>query len=103
MEFSGYDSSLNRRRLDAIARAARGYLREPAGLVLQEEWFGWRPMTVDDLPLIGPAPTLPGLWLATGHGMMGMGMSAITGLLLADLLTGRAPCIDPAPVSPSRF
>jgi D-amino-acid dehydrogenase len=103
MEFSGYDDSLNRRRLDAIVRAARGYLREPTGPVLLEEWFGWRPMTVDDLPVIGAAPRLPGLWLATGHGMMGMGMSAVTGLLLADLLLGRPPCIDPTPVSPTRF
>ena len=103
MEFSGYDATLNRRRLDAIARAACGYLREPTGAILQEEWFGWRPMSVDDLPLIGPVATTPGLWLATGHGMMGMGMSAVTGLLLADLLCGREPCVDPAAVSPARF
>ncbi|CAN5209413.1 FAD-dependent oxidoreductase [soil metagenome] len=102
MEFSGYDDTLNRRRLDAITRAARGYLREPVGLVLQEEWFGWRPMTVDDLPLLGAVPGRPGLWLATGHGMMGMGMSAISGLLVADLLCGRTPSIDPVSVRPSR-
>jgi len=103
MEFSGYDATLNRRRLDAIARAARGYLREPTGPVLQEEWFGWRPMSVDDLPLIGPVASKPGLWLATGHGMMGMGMSAATGLLLTDLLCGRDPCVNPAGFSPNRF
>lgn len=103
MEFSGYDARLNRTRLDAIVRAARGYLREPTGPVLQEEWFGWRPMTLDDLPLVGRAPGRDGLWLATGHGMMGMGLSAITGKLLSELLTGAAPGIDPAPVRPSRF
>lgn len=103
MEFSGYDATLNRTRLDALVRAARGYLREPTGPVLQEEWFGWRPMTVDDMPLVGRAPTREGLWLATGHGMMGMGMSAITGKLLAELMTGATPGIDPAPVRPGRF
>jgi D-amino-acid dehydrogenase len=60
-------------------------------------------MTYDDLPLLGPAPRLRSLWLATGHGMMGLGMSAVTGELLADLICGRAPAFDPAPVSAMRF
>jgi D-amino-acid dehydrogenase len=103
MEFSGYDQRLNRTRLDAIVGAARGYLREPTGPVLQEEWYGWRPMTPDDLPLVGRAPGRDGLWLATGHGMMGMGMSAITGQLLAALLAGTPTPTDPLPVDPARF
>jgi D-amino-acid dehydrogenase len=103
MEFSGYDDSLNRLRLDALERAAREYLREPTGAERREEWYGWRPMTYDDLPIIGRAPRHENLWLATGHGMMGMGMSAITGLLVADLMTGRPPSLDPGPSSPSRF
>jgi D-amino-acid dehydrogenase len=103
MEFSGYDARLNRTRLDAIVRAARAYLREPTGPVLEEEWYGWRPMTPDDLPLVGAAPGRDGLWLATGHGMMGMGMSAITGQLLAALLAGTPTPTDPLPVDPARF
>jgi D-amino-acid dehydrogenase len=103
MEFAGYDDSLNRRRLDAIERAAREYLHEPLGPGPREEWYGWRPMTWDDLPLLGRAPRWSNLWLATGHGMMGMSMSAVTGHLLADLLTGATPIVDPAPYSPDRF
>jgi D-amino-acid dehydrogenase len=34
---------------------------------------------------------------------MGMGMSAGSGQLLADLITGQAPAIDPAPYLPARF
>lgn len=103
MEFSGYDDALNPTRLAALERGARDFLREPVGPELRERWFGWRPMTVDDLPLVGPAPVLDRLWLATGHGMMGMGMSAVTGELLADLLCGRPPALDPAPVRATRF
>jgi D-amino-acid dehydrogenase len=103
MEFSGYDASLNATRLAALERGARDYLREPVGPQLRERWFGWRPMTYDDLPLLGAAPRLQGLWLATGHGMMGMGMSAVTGELLADLICGREPKFDPAPVRATRF
>ena len=103
MEFSGYDSGLNTVRLDAIERGAARYLREPVGPERREQWFGWRPMTYDDLPLIGRAPKLDGLWLATGHGMMGMGMSVATGRLVADLMTGRETCIDPFPYRAIRF
>ena len=103
MEFSGFDPSLNRVRLDALERGAREYLREPVGPEKREEWCGWRPMTFDDLPILGRAPRHENLWLATGHGMMGMGMSAISGLLLADLMTGREPSVDPRPSSPERF
>lgn len=103
MEFSGYDRTLNRRRLDALERAAREYLHEPVGPVKREEWFGWRPMTFDDLPIIGRVPGHAHLWLATGHGMLGVSMSTATAQLIAELVTSRAPAIDPAPYRPERF
>jgi D-amino-acid dehydrogenase len=103
MEFAGYDRSLNRVRLDALARGAAGYLHEPVGPVVEEEWYGWRPMTPDDLPILGRAPGLANLALATGHGMLGISLSAITGLLIAELLDGRAPSLDLAPYAPTRF
>ena len=103
MEFSGYDTSLNERRLGALERGAREYLHEPVGPEIRERWFGWRPMSRDDVPLIGRAPGHRNLWLATGHGMMGVGMSAGTGQLLADLMAGRDPAVDAQPFDPSRF
>jgi D-amino-acid dehydrogenase len=103
MEFSGYDDSLNRTRLDALERAAREYLQQPTGPKKIEEWFGWRPMTYDDMPILGRAPAHENLWLATGHGMLGVTMSAVTGHLLADLICGREPIVDPSPSSPLRF
>lgn len=103
MEFAGFDESLNEQRLGALERGAAEYLHEPVGPEVRERWFGWRPMSCDDVPIIGAAPGHRHLWLATGHGMMGVGMSAGTGQLLADLMTGRAPAIDPAPYRPSRF
>lgn len=103
MEFSGYDESLNRVRLDALRRAAGEYLREPWGEQTVEEWYGWRPMTYDDLPIIGRAPRWQNLWLATGHGMLGVTLSAVTGRLIAELIGGMDPSIDPRPVDPARF
>jgi D-amino-acid dehydrogenase len=103
MEFSGFDDSLNPRRLAALERGAGEYLHEPVGAQKQEQWFGWRPMSCDDVPIIGPVPGRDHIWLATGHGMMGVSMSAATGQLVADLIAGRDPAIDPAPFRIERF
>jgi len=103
MEFSGYDDRLNDIRLAALERGAREFLRDPVGDVVQERWCGWRPMTWDDLPLLGRVPRHPRLWLAAGHGMLGISMSAATGQLMADLITGRTPAFDPSPYRPERF
>jgi D-amino-acid dehydrogenase len=103
MEFAGYDESLNRVRLDALVRGAREFLHEPVGAECVEEWWGWRPMTTDDLPILGPSSRVQGLYLATGHGMLGVSMSNATAELLAAQITGTEPPIDPAPYLPARF
>ena len=103
MEFAGYDSSLNRTRLDALRRASAEYLVEPEGPNVVEEWFGWRPMTYDDLPIIGQTSNLKNLFLATGHGMLGITMSAVTGMLVSEAICGKNPSLDAAPFGPQRF
>ena len=103
MEFSGYVEGLNRTRLDALRRGAAAYLRAPLGRELQEEWWGWRPMCVDEVPLIGPVKHWKNLLLATGHGMLGVSMSAATAELVAALIAGDAPVLDPVPYAPARF
>lgn len=103
MEFSGHDDTLNETRLSALERGAREFLREPVGAQVHERWCGWRPMTWDDLPLLGRAPGHEHVWMAAGHGMLGISMSSATGQLMADLMTGRAPAFDPSPYRPERF
>jgi D-amino-acid dehydrogenase len=103
MEFSGYAEGLNRRRIDALRRGAAEGLHEPEGPVLQEEWWGWRPMSVDEIPIIGPSTRWSNLHVATGHGMLGVSMSTATGELVAAQIQGTAPAIDPAPYAPARF
>lgn len=103
MEFSGYDSSLNRTRLDALVRAAGEYLRDPVGPMRQEEWYGWRPMTHDDIPIIGRSRRWKNLVFATGHGMLGVSLSPVTAELVTDIVAGRRPSRDLAPYDPHRF
>jgi D-amino-acid dehydrogenase len=88
----------------ALRRGAAEFLHEP-GQVGEplESWYGWRPMTWDDLPVIGRAPRLANVVIAGGHGMLGMSMAAITGQLVRDIVTGRVPPLDLEPLSPHRF
>lgn len=103
MEFSGFDDSLNPVRLAALRRGAAEYLHDAGEGKPLEQWCGWRPMTWDDLPVIGRAPGLTNVLVATGHGMLGVSMAAITGVLVRDLVLGRTPALDLAPLSPARF
>jgi len=103
MEFAGYDSCLNRTRLDALRRSAAIYLQEPEGPTMQEEWYGWRPMTPDDLPILGRVRGIDNLCMATGHGMLGVTMSAATGQLVSEVIAGTGTSLDLAPFNVARF
>jgi D-amino-acid dehydrogenase len=103
MEFCGLSLGLNPKRLGTLKTAAAEYLREPLGYPVAEEWAGLRPMTYDDLPVIGRVPRFRNLILATGHGMLGITTAPATGRLVAELVCGQAPHIDPAPFAVSRF
>lgn len=103
MELAGYDDALSPRRLRGLVEGANAYLAAPLQLGPGRAWQGWRPMSVDELPLVGPSATHQGLWYATGHGMMGVSQSLATGRLLAELLGDAAPHVDPAPYRPARF
>lgn len=103
MEFSGWKEGLNPVRLQALRRAAGEYLRQPPASEPREQWWGWRPMSRDEVPLIGPSGRWRNLWLATGHGMLGVSMSAATAELVAEQLAGRTTSLDATPFAPSRF
>jgi D-amino-acid dehydrogenase len=103
MEFAGYDATLNPKRLDLLRDGAKPYLHEPLGEPVREEWFGWRPMTSDGIPIIGQVPGLPNAWIAAGHNMLGLSMAPATGKMVAELLEGQPPHIDPAPYAVTRF
>jgi D-amino-acid dehydrogenase len=66
-------------------------------------WLGTRPCTPDMLSIIGPIPTEPGLWGAFGHAHQGFTLGPTTGRLLAEMMTGDAPFVDPTPFRAERF
>jgi D-amino-acid dehydrogenase len=66
-------------------------------------WMGHRPSMPDSLPVIGPATGCADVVHAFGHGHIGLAAGATTGRLVADIVSGTPPVIDPAPYSPARF
>jgi D-amino-acid dehydrogenase len=96
MEFSGYDTSLNRARLNYLRAGAAEYLHEPTAEPVEEEWYGWRPMTADGIPYIDRSPRFGNVWIAAGHSMLGISMGTGTGKLVAELITGAKPHVDPS-------
>ena len=103
MEFAGYDTRLPPNRLALLLDGAEPYLREAWVNPTTEAWYGWRPMTYDGVPIIDFAPARKNVLIAAGHSMLGLSMATGTGRLVADLIAGRTPPIDPAPYRVSRF
>jgi D-amino-acid dehydrogenase len=68
-----------------------------------EPWMGARPCTPDMMPVIGPAPRHAGLWFAFGHAHHGFTLGPVTGRMIAEMITGEAPFVDPAPYRVERF
>ena len=101
-EFARPDAPATPVQLDRAEPVARG-LFPLADRVEAEPWLGVRPCTPDMLPVIGPAPGQSNLWYAFGHAHQGLTLGPTTGRLLAELMTGETPFIDPAPYRAERF
>lgn len=102
VELGGLTLPPNMKRAEAMLEKAKRFLpglRTGGGT----QWMGFRPSMPDSLPVIGPAPGLPDLVLAFGHGHLGLTQSAGTAELISDLIAGRPASLDPAPFRPGRF
>ncbi|MGH8223646.1 MAG: FAD-dependent oxidoreductase, partial [Woeseiaceae bacterium] len=96
-EFAGYDTRVDPVRIDNLFDMLKAlFPAVEAGLDRQSAipWAGLRPMSADGKPLIG-ATTLEGLYVNAGHGHLGWTMAAGSAELLADLMQGARPAIDP--------
>jgi len=86
-----------------LARRALRFVPGLAGVPVVATWSGVRPVTPDGHPLVGPAPGLAGLWVAAGHGPIGVLAAPATARMLAEHLVGGRPDAAAAPFDPARF
>ena len=101
-EFALRDAPPSPVQLERTEPMARG-LYPLGGRLEAEPWMGRRPILPDMRPVIGPAPRHKGLWFAFGHAHHGLTLGPVTGRLVADLVTGAEPVVDPAPYAATRF
>lgn len=93
--------------VESIIADALGSLRAAypvfAGATEAERWAGLIDVTPDAVPVISPVESLPGFFLSTGYSGHGFGIGPGAGRLMADLVTGRTPIVDPEPFRYSRM
>ena len=102
-EISGYDNSLPARRQATLLHSLTDLF--PGGAIVDGEtnyWSGLRPMTPDGPPVIGATP-VDNLFLNTGHGTLGWTMGCGSGHLIASLIGGTKPAVDPAGLGIDRY
>ena len=101
-ELADVDAPPNWSRRDVVIEGARALFPDldDSGAT---RWMGSRPSTPDSLPVIGAHPAHPDLLFATGHGTLGLTLSALTAEIVGDLAEGRVPNFDLEPYRPNRF
>lgn len=103
MEFDGTTDRFAPGRVDAIVHGLRPWFRDVDLDARYEEWVGARPMTPDGLPVIGPVPEHPNVFVATGHCMLGLTLGPVTGRIVARMAVMQDPGLDVVPFAPDRF
>jgi D-amino-acid dehydrogenase len=101
-EFAHQDAPATPVQLQRATAAARELLNLPSPAEA-DPWLGSRPCTPDMLPVIGPAPGHAGLWFHCGHAHQGFTLGPVSGRLLAEMISGEPPLVDPAPYTLQRF
>jgi len=105
MEIAGFDETIDLRRVRGIMQSVPDYFpdfraEDFTGL---EPWVGLRPCSPDGLPYLGRTAAHANLTIATGHAMMGLSLAPVTGMLIAEILSGHPPAIDLSLLSPDRY
>jgi D-amino-acid dehydrogenase len=101
-EFAARDAAPTPVQFDRLMPQARALF--PLGERADDRtWMGARPSFPDSRPVIGRAPGLAGLWLAIGHAHWGLTLGPATGRMIAEMMAGEPPFVDPAPFRAERF
>ncbi|WP_338847273.1 FAD-dependent oxidoreductase [Massilia sp. W12] len=102
-QYDRQERSLNHALLGQMLRLACSFLPQLAQLNIIRCWSGVRCASPDGLPLLGPHPRHPGLWLACGHEGLGVTTAPASAHLLAAQIM-QLPCeLNPQDYAPARF
>lgn len=105
LEISNFSKQINIRRLEGIIESVPKYypeleieMPEP-----KDVWHGYRPCTPDGMPYIDQSSKYRNLYVATGHGMMGMSLGPATGKMVSEIFTNKKSSIPKDLMRLNRF
>jgi D-amino-acid dehydrogenase len=100
---SGFDYRLTAGGVHQVLESAFSIADGLRVATLEEVRIGFRPVSIDGLPILGKVPRQDNLYLATGHGPAGLSLGAHSGTLVANLILGNDLDVDLTPYHPDRF
>ena len=105
MEIVGYENRINPKRISGMLKSiVKAYPEIDIDRIkCTPPWFGFRPCSPDGLPYIGRFNRYRNLIAASGHAMLGVSLSAATGKLVGEIVSGLAPSIALDLFSPDRY
>ena len=97
----GFEPTVRGEVTQAMLERAARFVPALSELSVTRSWCGFRPWLPDGLPAVGQLRS--GVWTSTGHEGAGVCLGPISGRLLAQMISGEEPDLDPAPFDPRRF
>ncbi|AOR27946.1 D-amino acid dehydrogenase [Formosa sp. Hel1_33_131] len=104
MEIAGINQTINRKRVEVIAKAATHYYPSIQLSVQEIEaaTCGLRPLSPDGLPYLGKPQSCENMTIATGHAMLGWTLGPGTGKLVSELILNKKTSLELSPYHPNR-
>ncbi len=102
-QYNSVSPDIEPRMIEMMLRRCEHFMPSIANLKHVRTWTGFRPASADSLPLIGPLPAEPDLYIAAGHEGLGITGAIATGRLVAEQILGKTPSIPHEPYLPGRF
>ncbi len=101
-ELTGFNLDLSEKRQATISMVVQDLFPQAGEIEKAEYWTGLRPMTPDGTPIVGKTK-IANLFTNTGHGTLGWTMACGSARLLADIISGNKPDIDPLGLDSFRY
>lgn len=97
LERAGFDKATTAEAKEELYRAGVEMFPLLKRTPIEDHWAGLRPGSPSGIPYIGAYPTVEGLYVNAGHFRNGVVSGPASARLVADLMLGRQPILDPTP------
>jgi D-amino-acid dehydrogenase len=103
LELVKIDFAITSRRVNAIVKGSKEFLKLPQEFAIEELWRGLRPCTPDGVPIIGFSKKWSNLFYCTGHQMLGLQSAPGSARLAGELIFNENTYVNPKPFEADRF